>query len=128
MKRVCSDHWGGSLHADRLGHVLSWLGLGGLLLCELVEEVGAGGLEVESGGVQPWVGLELLQGWSLVTVIAEESQDEVLEVGGEASAVDLLEVGVVLALEEEVVEVLLLSGLLEWEDALDDDEEDPLQC
>ena len=51
-------------------------------------------------------------------------QDEVLEVLAETGAVDLLEVGVGLALEDQVVEVFLLAGLLEWEDALDDDEED----
>ena len=59
-----------------------------------------------------------------VAVIAEELEDEVLEFATQTSAVDFLEISVVLALEQQVVEVFLLAGLLEGEDALHDNEKD----
>jgi len=59
-----------------------------------------------------------------VAVVTEELKDEVLEFSTKTSAVDLLEVSVVLALEEQVIEVFLLAGLLEGEDALHDNKED----
>ena len=59
-----------------------------------------------------------------VAVIAEELEDEVLEFITQTSAVDLLEVSVVLVREKQVVEVFLLAGLLEREDALHDNEKD----
>lgn len=58
-----------------------------------------------------------------VAIVAEELEDEILEFATEACAVDFLEVSVVLALEKQVVEVFLLAGLLEGEDALHDNEE-----
>ena len=73
--------------------------------------------------MHPGVGSDLLDVGSEVAVVAEELEDEVLEVGAEASAVHLLEVSVVLVLEQQVVEVFLLAGLLEGEDALDNDEQ-----
>ena len=59
-----------------------------------------------------------------VAVIAEELEDEVLEFITQTSAVDLLEVSVVLVREKQVVEVFLLAGLFEGEDALHDNEKD----
>ena len=59
-----------------------------------------------------------------VAIIREEFKDEILELSAKTSAIDLLEVGVVLALKEQVVEVFLLACLLEWEDALNNDEKD----
>ena len=122
----CSDHRGClPLHLHRLG--------GGLLACcrlllllggESLEELDAGVLEVESLGLHPGVGADLLNGGSLVALIAEEFENEVLEVLTKSLSVHLLEVDISLALEEQVVEVFLLSCLLEWEDALDNDEED----
>ena len=122
----CSDHRGClPLHLHRLG--------GGLLACcrlllllggESLEELDASGLEVERLGLHPGVGADLLNGGSLVALIAEELEDEVLEVLAESLSVHLLEVDIGLALEEQVVEVFLLSCLLEWEDALDNDEDD----
>jgi len=73
--------------------------------------------------LHPGVRSDLLDVGSEVAVVAEELEDEVLEVGTEASAVHLLEVGVVLVLEQQVVEIFLLAGLLEGEDALDNDEQ-----
>jgi len=46
------------------------------------------------------VGSDLLDVGSEVAIVAEELEDEVLEVGAEAGAVHLLEVGVVLVLEQ----------------------------
>ena len=122
----CSDHRGClPLHLHRLG--------GGLLACcrlllllggESLEELDAGVLEVESLGLHPGVGADLLNGGSLVALIAEELENEVLEVLAESLSIDFLEVDIGLALKEQVVEVFLLSCLLEWEDALDNDEKD----
>ena len=66
--------------------------------------------------------LDLLDSWSLLTVVAEKSEDQVLEIFRKSSSVNLLEVSIVASLEEEVVEVLFLAGLLEWEDSLNNDE------
>ena len=57
-----------------------------------------------------------------VAIVAEELKDEILEFATETCAVDFLEVSVVLALKEQVVEVFLLAGLLEGENALHNDE------
>lgn len=59
-----------------------------------------------------------------VAIVTEELEDEVLEFATQTSAVDFLEISVVLALEQQVVEVFLLAGLLEGEDALHDNEKD----
>ena len=67
--------------------------------------------------------LDLLNSWSLISVVAEEFKDQVLEVLGKSSSVNLLEVSVVASLQEQVVEVFLLAGLLEWEDALNNDKD-----
>ena len=118
-----SDHGGTSLDLDRLGGWLgSSLGLG--FLCEFLEQLCASGLHVEGGRLHPGVVSDRLDVGALVTLVGEEAQDQVLEVVAEASAVHLLEVGVRLALEEQVVEVFLLASLLEGEDALHDDEQD----
>lgn len=72
----------------------------------------------------PWVVLELINSWPLTSIVAEHFQDEVLEFGGEVLASDLLPVGLELVVQNEIVEVLILLGLLEGEDTLDDDEKD----
>jgi len=122
----CSDHRGClPLNLHRLGGgLLASCRLLLLLGGESLEELDAGILEVESLGLHPGVGADLLNGGSLVALIAEELENEVLEVLTESLSVYLLEVDIGLALEEQVVEVFLLSCLLEWEDALDNDEED----
>jgi hypothetical protein len=81
-----------------------------------------GSLHVEAGLVQPRVSLELVNCVAVLAIVREELEDHVLEVGGQTSAVYLLEVGLDLTGQKQVVEVLLLARLLEWEDALDDDE------
>jgi len=70
------------------------------------------------------VSLELVHGVAVLAVVREELEDHVLEVGGQAGAVYLLEVGLDLTGQEQVVEVLLFARLLEGEDALDDDKDD----
>ena len=84
----------------------------------------ASSLVVVSRSVQPRVTLELVNSVALAGIVAEKASDEVLEVSREPSAVHLFEVGVDLASSEEVIEELLLASLLEWEDALNDNEED----
>ena len=111
---------------------LYWLGSGCLrlgCLCLLFlgergEELEAGGLIVERFGLHPWVGTDLLNSRALITLVTEELENQVLELLTEASAVYFLEIDVSLALEEQVVEVFFLAGLLEGEDSLNDDEQD----
>jgi len=79
---------------------------------------------IEAGLIQPGVGLELLDGVAVTSVVAEKLKDHVLEVCGETGAIDLLEVGVNLASEQQVVKVLFFASLLEREDALNDNEDD----
>ena len=57
---------------------------------------------------------------AVASIVAKELEDHVLEVCGETRAIDLLEIGFNLAGQEQVVEILFLAGLLEWEDALYD--------
>lgn len=128
--------WSGVSHCSRQnststsaldfdGLLIEGLGLCSLPLClELGQKHVTNLVLVEAGLVQPRVSLQLLDVVAVFTVVAEELQDHVLEVGAEASAVDLFEVGVNLTGQEQVVEVLLLAGLLEGENALDNNEHD----
>jgi len=68
------------------------------------------------------MGLELSNGWSLVSVIMEHFEDEIFEISGERLSSNLFPVLLELVVENEVVEVLILLSLFEWEDTLNDDE------
>lgn len=68
--------------------------------------------------------LELLDGVSVFSIVAEQFEDHVLEVAWQAISIHLLEVGFDLTGQEEVVEVLFLAGFLEGENALYDNEDD----
>jgi len=70
------------------------------------------------------MGLELSNGWSLVSVIMEHFEDEIFEISGKRLSSNLFPVLLELVVENEVVEVLILLSLFEWEDTLDNDEED----
>ena len=121
----CSDHGRGALDLDRFCHGLSAGDLGiSLLLCERLEKLHAGCLVIECAGLHPWVisdGIDLRSG---VALIGEKLEDQVLELLAQSAAVHLLEVGVGLPLEDQVVEVFFLAGLFEWENALHNDEKD----
>lgn len=93
------------------------------LLLELLEDVLSGEFHGE-GLLHPWVVPNLLDGWSFLALIAEASEDQVLELFREALSTDFLPVVFVLSGKEEVVEVFVLFGLLEWENTLNDNEED----
>ena len=67
------------------------------------------------------MGPDLLDSGSLIAVIREELQNEILEVSAEVSLIGLLEVLVGLIRVEQVVEVFVSLGLLERENATDDD-------
>ena len=71
--------------------------------------------------MHPWVGPDLLDSGSLITVICEEFQNEILEVSTEVSLIRLLEILVCLIRVEQVVEVFVSLGLLERENATHDD-------
>jgi len=67
---------------------------------------------------------DLSDTWSVFAFVTEKSQDEVLEGFGQVLTTSLFPVSGVITLEKKIVEVLILFGFFEWEDALDDDEED----
>jgi len=63
-------------------------------------------------------------GWSVLAIVAKQLENKVLEIVRKVLTSRLLPVGSVVALKKEIVEILVFLGLLEWEDALDNDEED----
>ena len=67
---------------------------------------------------------DLFNSWSLLTIVVKDFKDEVLEVVREVLASNLLPVVLELASVDQIVEVFVFLGLLEWEDSLDDNEED----
>ena len=68
--------------------------------------------------------LELLHSGALGSVVAEHFEDEVLELGREVLAAHLLPVLVQLVVQDQVVEIFVFFGLLEWENTLDNNKED----
>ena len=66
---------------------------------------------------------DVCDGGSVLAIVAEKLKDEILKGVGQVLSTGLLPVGGIVALEEQVVEILVLFGLLEWEDALDNDEQ-----
>ena len=113
------------LHRLRHGHVgVLVRDRAALLLGHLGEQLVAGLFKVKAGFVEPGVAAQLVDGGPFICVVAEEREDEVLKFSREAFAVDLLEVVVVLATHDQVVEVLFSARLLEGEDALHDDKQD----
>lgn len=90
----------------------------------LIYQLNADALRVIIGSVHPGVCAELLHRWSRVAVIAKKFEDEILEGWAQAMAVNLCKISVDFALHKQLVKEFLLAGLLEWEDALHDDEKD----
>lgn len=74
--------------------------------------------------LHPWMSSDFGDSGSVLAVVTEELQDEVLERVGEVLAARLLPVGRVVALQKQIVEVLVLFGFLEWKDALHNNEQD----
>lgn len=95
-----------------------------LLLRKAVDKLFTRGLVVEAGLIQPWVLPDLLDRGALAAIFGEKSENQLLEVAGKVNCVGLLEVKISLTSADQVVEVLLASGLLKREDALHDDEQD----
>lgn len=110
-------------HLDRLGQrrILSNFGL---LLLDVLSQLLASLFHVEARLVEPGVLPDLVDGWSLRSIVREQSKDEVLELDGEISGVCLVEVEVVLVGGKQVVEVLVGASFLKGEYSLDDDEKD----
>ena len=73
--------------------------------------------------LHPWMSSDVCDGGSVLAIVAEKLKDEILKGVGQVLSTGLLPVGGIVALEEQVVEILVLFGLLEWEDALDNDEQ-----
>ena len=62
--------------------------------------------------------------WSLLSIITEHFDDEVLELIGQVLSTGLLPVSLEVVIEDEAIEVLVFLGLLEGENTLHDNEED----
>ena len=75
-------------------------------------------------GLHPWMSSDFSNSWSVLAIVGEQFEDEILEIIRKVLSSSLLPVGGVIALKKQVVEVFIFLGLLEWENALDDDEED----
>lgn len=91
-----------------------------LLLLDGEEQLFACLLEVEARFLQPGVRPDLVHARALLGVVAEQGQNEVLELLGQVLTIHLLEVELGLASHEQVVEVLLLACLFERENSVDD--------
>lgn len=111
------------VHSLRAGFGLRGLGLllhrVLLLLLDRVKELLARLLEVEARLLQPGVRPNLVHARALLGVVAEQGQNEVLELRGQVLTIDFLEVELRLASHEQVVEVLLLARLFEGEYSVD---------
>lgn len=66
---------------------------------------------------------DLLDGKTLVAVVGEHLDNEVLELRREALRTSFLPVSVELAVQNEVVEVFVFLGLLEGENALNNNKQ-----
>ena len=95
-----------------------------LLLVDLSGQYLASLLHIEARLVEPGVLSDLAYGGSLGSIVREQRNNQVLELDREVGGVSLVEVEVVLASRQQVVEVLVGASLLEREDSLHDDEED----
>ena len=93
----------------------------GSLLSEFRQNVMPNLLHVNFS-LHPWMSSDLLDSGSVLAVVTEESQDEVLEWLRQALSAGLFPVCGVVTLEQQIVEVLVLFGLLEWADSLHDNE------
>ena len=67
---------------------------------------------------------DLLESRSLAAIVREHFKDQVLELAREVFTTGLLPVCVIVSLYQKTVVVLILLRLLEWEDALSDNEKD----
>lgn len=65
---------------------------------------------------------DLVDSGSLLTVVAEDFEDKVFEIVGQVLAPDFLPIVIDLACDKQIVEVFVLFGLFEREDALNNDE------
>ena len=68
--------------------------------------------------------LDFFDGWSLFAIVTEDFKNKVFEVIRQVLTSNLFPVMLKLSLENQVIEILILLGFLEWEDSLDDDEKD----
>ena len=67
---------------------------------------------------------DLVYSWACLRIVWEETQNELLKMSTHRLTVDLLEVEVDLARDQQVIEVLFLSSLFEGENSLHDDKQD----
>jgi len=79
-------------------------------------------LHVNISALHPWMLSDLLDSWSFSSVIAEHFDDEILEIVRQVLSTCLFPVSVVVTIQQQIVEVLVLLGLLKWENTLNDNE------
>lgn len=68
--------------------------------------------------------LNFFDSWSLFAIVTEDFKNKVFEVIRQVLTSNLFPIMLKLSLENQVIEILILLGFLEWEDSLDDDEKD----
>ncbi len=61
---------------------------------------------------------DLVDGWARLRILWEECQNELLKLGTHCLTVDLLEVEVDLACDQQVIEVLFFPSFFEGENSL----------
>jgi hypothetical protein len=111
-------------HFHRLGQRSISNSLLRLLLVDLSGQNLASLLHIEARLIEPRVLSDLADGRSLGSIVGEQRNNQILELDREVSGVGLVEVEVVLASRQQVVEVLIGASLLERENPLHDDEKD----
>ena len=79
-------------------------------------------LTVKVGFIEPGMPLYLFYGGPFGAIVAEQSQNEFLELGRQSRAIHFVEVEFSLTCDNQVVEILFSASLFEGEDAMYDDE------
>lgn len=93
----------------------------GSLIIEFDQNIMSDLLEINVG-LHPWVSSDLINGWSLLAVIAEHFNNKIFKVLTQILSSSFLPVCVEVTLHDQVVEILVFLGLLEWENTLHDNE------
>jgi len=70
----------------------------------------------------PWMFPDLCNSWSIFSFVAEHLDNEILKFIRQVLSSGLLPVSGIVTVQKQIVEVLILLGLLKWENTLNNDE------